>query len=316
MRAFSGLAALVLVVGIAGGGAVAAQGTEPAELPPAGFSGNQYVDSKGCVFLRAGLGATTTWVARLGRDRKPVCGYAPTPTASAQPAAAPEPAAEPVAEPAATPAPPPAAKTTAAAKPAVAVAKPAAPRARKPAPVAAEPDTLALVATKRVDRGATYCAGGGSAAHRYLLSDGKRVTRCAPGNDEALAFVNGIGAPGVTVSDRAPTARETRRALAAETGAYRVVWSRGKLTGTAEAAPAAVADAGRGPYVQIGAFAEPANADRAVQTLKELGLPASAASGGGLRVIFAGPFASQSELSNALTLLRQNGYGDSFPTRG
>lgn len=305
MRAFSGLAALVLVVGIAGGSAVAAQGTEPAELPPAGFSGNQYVDSKGCVFLRAGLGATTTWVARLGRDRKPVCGYAPTPTASAQPAAAPEP----VAEPAATPAPPPAAKTTAA-------AKPAAPRARKPAPVAAEPDTLALVATKRVDRGATYCAGGGGAAHRYLLSDGKRVTRCGPGNDEALAFVNGIGAPGVTVSDRAPSARETRRALAAEAGAYRVVWSRGKLTGTAGAATAAVADAGRGPYVQIGAFAEPANADRAVQTLKQLGLPASAASGGGLRVILAGPFASQSELSNALTLLRQNGYGDAFPTRG
>lgn len=311
MRAFSGLAALVLATFLTGGSAVAAQGTEPAELPPAGFSGNQYVDSKGCVFLRAGLGDTTNWVARLGRDRKPVCGYAPTLTASTTPAAAPEPAAEP----AATPAPPPAVKTTAAVKPAVAAAKPAAPRARKPAQGPAEPSTLALVATKRVGRDATYCAGG-RAAHRYLLSDGKRVTRCAPADDEALAFINGIGAPGVTVSDRVPTARETRRALAAEAGAYRVVWSRGKLAGTDGAARAAVADAGRGGYVQIGAFAEPANADRAVQTLKQLGLPASAASGGRLRAILAGPFASQAELSNALTLLRRNGYGDAFPTRG
>ncbi|HQU68207.1 MAG TPA: SPOR domain-containing protein [Albidovulum sp.] len=307
MWAFSGLAALVLVAGLAGGSAEAAQGTEPAELPPAGYSGNQYVDSKGCVFLRAGLGETTTWVARLGRDRKPVCGYAPTPTAAAAPAAS-----APATEPAATERP--ATETTAAAKPAVVSAKSAAPRARKPAPVAAEHVPLALVATKRVSRDATYCTGGGSAAHRYLLSDGKRVTRCSSTNDEALAFINGLGAPGLTVSDRIPTARETRRALTAEAGAYRVTWSQGKLTGT-EDAPAAAA-AGPGAYVQIGAFAKPANADRAVLTAKQLGLPASAANGGGLRVILAGPFASEAALSDALALLRQNGYGDAFARRG
>ena len=50
----------------------------PAELPPAGFSGQQYVDSRGCVFLRAGYGGRVTWVQRITATRKPLCGYPPT----------------------------------------------------------------------------------------------------------------------------------------------------------------------------------------------------------------------------------------------
>lgn len=57
----------------------------PKELPPAGFKGQMYVDSRGCVFLRAGLNGTANWVPRVSRNRKALCGYPPTLAAMAKP---------------------------------------------------------------------------------------------------------------------------------------------------------------------------------------------------------------------------------------
>lgn len=58
----------------------------PSNLPPAGFTGQQFVDARGCVFLRAGYGRTVNWVQRVDRNHKPLCGFPPT--GSAQVAAA------------------------------------------------------------------------------------------------------------------------------------------------------------------------------------------------------------------------------------
>lgn len=50
----------------------------PAEIPPASFKANQYVDSKGCVYIRAGVDGNTNWVPRVSRSRKVVCGLSPS----------------------------------------------------------------------------------------------------------------------------------------------------------------------------------------------------------------------------------------------
>lgn len=47
----------------------------PAESPPDDFAARQYIDSRGCVFLRDD---GQVWTARLARDGSPICGYPPS----------------------------------------------------------------------------------------------------------------------------------------------------------------------------------------------------------------------------------------------
>lgn len=303
----------------------------PKELPPAGFTGNQYVDSAGCVFIRAGVGGQTTWVPRVSRDRKLVCGYEPTfppgmleaaaavkageaaaakpaPAAESAPAAEPAPSATKMSKPAPAPAQAPAA--------APAPVEPLPPRSLRSKPVPAEPRDVRLVRAGAIARSDTLCLGRIPAAQRYLLSDGRRVTQCAgSAPDEPVAYLNGLGVPDLTVTPGLPSAKEIEQALKADRGAYRVVWQRGDVAGQV-AAGVHVSPAVPGRYVQVGVFAEPANAQAAITRLKSMNLPVASSlgskNGRAVKAIMAGPFASGAEAQAALAGIRKAGYRDAY----
>lgn len=176
-----------------------AQNSQPAEFPPSSFKGKQYVDSQGCVFIRAGIDGNVSWIPRMTRARKPICGFAPSlgsQTASAA-AAASAPAEKPVqitvnttTTAAAAPAPAPAPKPTPRVvrrQTAPAPVRQVAPKpVRRPAPVAVAvapaptpapvPAPTARVATT----GASACAGVSAVSQRYLRNTRGAPVRCGP----------------------------------------------------------------------------------------------------------------------------------------
>jgi len=81
-------------------------------------------------------------------------------------------------------------------------------------------------------------------------------------------------------------------------------------------APVAQAVPGGHRYVQVGTFADPANAERTAARLQALGLPVGFAtvSRGGrqMRVVAAGPFGDPAALAAALRAARGAGFGDAF----
>jgi SPOR domain len=74
MRGFG----LWLVVGGFVASAALGEVMKPAELPPADFAGQQYVDSRGCMFVRAGTGGQVLWIPRVSRDGALMCGNPPS----------------------------------------------------------------------------------------------------------------------------------------------------------------------------------------------------------------------------------------------
>lgn len=131
--------AFVLGLATFGPVAAAAQSAIPAEFPPAEYDENQYVDSEGCAFIRAGISGVTNWVPRMSQAREPLCGFQPTfaqapepePTPTPTPTRAPAPVvaeADPAPAPQSAPQPAPAARPTEIAQAPAPAPRPAMPR--------------------------------------------------------------------------------------------------------------------------------------------------------------------------------------------
>lgn len=197
----------------------------PAELPPESFTGTQYVDSNGCIFIRAGVGGLTTWVPRVDRNRNQLCGYTPTQVSGA-PAAAPAAPIIQMAQPENAPATRPATPSTAPTETVASLTTPPTVRATTPqiapppgtpAPVRAtapaptpSPTVVEQPEPRRISR-AEACDGKFGVQPRYISARTGQPIDCGP------APVLASAAPIPTVAPAAPAASpEPRRMTMAE----------------------------------------------------------------------------------------------------
>ncbi|MFW8634144.1 SPOR domain-containing protein [Cribrihabitans pelagius] len=259
--------ALALIAGSAGITALEAQvlreASPPAEYPPASYAAKQYVDSRGCIYIRAGIGGNVTWVPRVTRSRRQICGYKPTGVAGTtkqpqqavpgpemitlpqgdQPAQAtaaaparPAPkAAQQAAQPAVTPAAKPAAKPVVKPVKRAAAAAPAKPAA-SPRPARQKPVRLAPnPAAKAAPAASPPCPGASALSQQYI---NRGSARCGP---QAVSPVTYGDSPGIGPQSALPLTPNTRvvqkhiyqeRRLSNNFSVpkgYRPVWKDGRL---------------------------------------------------------------------------------------
>ena len=175
----------------------------PAEFPPSTYEGRQYVDSRGCVYVRAGIDGNTSWVPRVTRDRKAICGFKPSlagkPAAKSQTAAAPKAKQikiKPASKPKAQPAPKRSAQVKTVKRPTQAKTTP---RATKPATAATAPKTVKVVKrtvkapqpkpkmqpkrrakTVTAPKGQPACQGASAISQKYYRTASGVSVRCGP----------------------------------------------------------------------------------------------------------------------------------------
>ncbi|NBB97203.1 MAG: hypothetical protein GVY34_03380 [Alphaproteobacteria bacterium] len=292
------------VAAICAGVSVQAQtnGLDPANLPPSGFDGREFVDSAGCAFLRSTFGGEVTWVPRYGPDRNPICDRSPTDFS-----------------------------TVAASTPASAATTTTTDAALQDA----EADETAAREMAQEAPGETQTESRPSGRIEVVgaVADGAR--RPGPGFLGKEPAAAGVTPRRATPKPRLPQADASGRHPSCPASApygqlvdtlagrkmVRCVTSPSLfLDEYAQPKPRAVAHApraapGHGARIQVGSFGIASNAKRLVARLNARGLPASAHAARGLMVVTVGPFASGPAAHGALSTVRNMGFGDAFLRR-
>jgi sporulation related protein len=308
---------------------------QPAEFPPSGYTGTQYVDSRGCVYVRAGFAGSVNWVPRVRRNKDLLCGFKPSLSASelaanAADTAAPVGAAVPVA-PVVTPS-----------IPALRTERPAAQvqtvrSVPRPAPVVEARPASSLPAVAPVRAPAIYTAPPAvrtaspvmavniapalpavkiavPAGYRQAFRDGRLNAQRGGQTARGEAQMNQVWSqtvPRRLIESGAPAARVARLAQVPTLISSK---SAPAISNSEPSVPATRSGGFR--FVQVATFGDARNATNTVRRLQALGLPVSRSKvsrqGKTLQIVFAGPISARAELNQALVQVRAAGFSDAF----
>ncbi|SMO33139.1 SPOR domain-containing protein [Paracoccus laeviglucosivorans] len=304
----------------------------PAELPPGDFTARQYIDSKGCVFLRDGAG----WQPRLARDGAAICGYPPSLSLRGLDGKARLAALDPDAGKSR------AQRLEEALTPAVVPNLQPGELTSDPRPLTTLPDmgpepapTAPLENLKAALRAAPAIRQGMSRDLKpnrrlcELLGHDAQPVPARLGRDPSHGYCGNLSesdlarlafARPLEAATQGAKPAPVRKVATSVTKPKSVATPRTAISKVAVPAPAAPLKVERlvppgARYVQVGSYANAGNADRAAQRVMRLGYPVSRGREGKGKVqfIMAGPFDTREGIVRALDGLRRGGFADAYP---
>lgn len=300
----------------------------PAELPPSSYKGLQYVDSRGCVFMRVESSGTARWYPRVNAGRKPVCNQVKPGSIDvvadvpmAEPAPAPVPAAKPVVGRAPMPTIASRMMPQAPVRPAQAVVVPKVVAERPAAKIATPPaKSYERAASAGPGKGKIGCYTDAPVAEVVRLRNGGLAVMCTRGDGTSGGWrppIYPAGArPGVALRDPVQVTRAAPshvQAIPVPPKGYKLAWKDDRLNpmrgiGTAQGQADQDRIWTRKAPARLVADVERKKAGRTGVTMSAMNAPVKPAQqGGGRAFVQVGTFGVASNASGAVARLRAAG---------